>query len=58
MTLGMLIILAFITCMVIYLCQQGVIPAPFNWIAYAIVLIVWLVLLLRVAGMDMSLGVH
>jgi hypothetical protein len=50
MTLIGLLIAVLVTAVLVWLVQQGHIPAPFTWIVYAVLVVVWLIVLLQVTG--------
>ena len=50
MSLIGLIIAVLVTAVLVWLVQQGHIPAPFTWIVYALMVVVWLIVLLQVTG--------
>ena len=54
MTLLGLLIAALITAVVVWLANQGKIPTPFVWIAYAVLIVVWIVVLLQVLGVNLG----
>ena len=49
------LVAVLVTVVVVWLVQQGHIPAPFTWIVYAVVVVVWLVVLLQVTGVGTGL---
>jgi hypothetical protein len=50
MTIFGLLVAALATCVVVWLCSQNKIPAPFHWIAYAVLIVVWIAVLLGAVG--------
>lgn len=56
MTLLGLIIAAIATCVIVWLINQNKLPSPFHWIAYAILVVIWFVVLLNVLGMTGQLS--
>jgi hypothetical protein len=51
-----LLILAVITAVLIVVLQQGKIPTPIDTVLWVVIVVVWLILLLRYAGMGRMLG--
>jgi hypothetical protein len=51
MSLIGLLIAVLITVVLVWLIQQGHIPAPFTWICYAVLVVIWLVLLIQATGL-------
>ena len=53
-----LLIAALVTAILVWLAQSGKVPAPFHWILWAILIVIWLVVLIRILGLNLqtSLG--
>lgn len=49
-----LIIAVLATCVIVWLCNQNKIPPPFHWVAYALLVVIWFVVLLSVVGVDLG----
>jgi hypothetical protein len=54
MPIGLLLFVGICTVVLLVLVQQGYMPRPFNWIVIGIVVVVWLVLLLQGAGLNLG----
>lgn len=54
MTILGLLIAALITAVIVWLTNQGKIPAPFVWIAYTFLIVVWIIVLLQVLGVNLG----
>ena len=51
-----LIIALLVTAILVWLVQQGKVPAPFAWVVYAILIVIWLVVLLGLTGLGGQIG--
>ena len=57
MSIAVLLFAVLATAIVVWLVQQGHIPAPFVWIVYAVLIVVWVVVLLDLLGIGgLNLG--
>jgi hypothetical protein len=50
MTIFGLIVLVFASVMAVWLAREGKIPDPFQWVVFAILIILWLFVALAAAG--------
>jgi hypothetical protein len=51
MTILSLIFAVFVTCVIVWLVNQNKIPAPFHWIAYGLLIIIWFAMLISITGL-------
>lgn len=50
MSIAALLVAVLVTCLLVWLVQQGRIPAPFHWVVYAVLVVLWLIVLLQLLG--------
>ena len=50
MTIVTLLVVALFVCLIVWVIQRGMLPAPFSWIIAEIVVVVLLLMLLQVSG--------
>lgn len=55
MSIGLILFAMVGTAIVVYLVQQGQIPAPFVWVAYLVLIVAWIAVVLWALGFG---GLH